>query len=63
MTTYTVFALYADNFQRFCETVEAPTPDEAESIIRANAEGELLIAGVIEGRHVCVDTAKIYGYQ
>lgn len=55
MMTYTVFALYADNLQRYATSTEAESPEEAERIVRNDAEGELLIAGVIEGQHTCLD--------
>lgn len=59
---YTVFALYADNLQRYATSVEAESPEEAERIVRNDAEGELLVAGVIEGSHPCLDpTYAIYG--
>lgn len=53
--TYTVLGIYPDTEQRFATSVEAETPQRAEELAYAEADGELWIAGVIEGEHVCVD--------
>lgn len=62
---YTVLGVYRDNYQRYCTSVEARNPEEAgelaqEQCILDNGfigkELPLIVAGVIEGRHVCADT-------
>ena len=65
MSTYTIFALYKDDQQRFCHQCEATSPQDAETQARAWVEPEaLLIAGVIEGEHQSVDApVKTYGYE
>lgn len=48
MAMYTVLAIYADNEQRFAESVEAETPEDAEEMICAQYPG-LIVAGVVAG--------------
>jgi len=57
---YTVIAVYEDNLQRFATSVVAKSPQEAEALARQDAESDLLVAGVIEGHHECVDAAYAY---
>jgi hypothetical protein len=52
---YTVVAVYAETMQRYAESVEAEGPAEAERIVRENAPDDIIVAGVIEGVHDCVD--------
>ena len=60
MPKYTVLAVYAETHQRYGDSVEAATPQEAERIARENADEPLIIAGVIRGFHDCADT---YAYE
>lgn len=59
MNSYTVFGVYTDPLgQRFAALVEADSPESAELKARDEAEEAadlLMIAGVIEGHHQCVD--------
>jgi hypothetical protein len=54
---YTVLGVYPDTRQRFGTSTFASSPQEAEKVARHEADGELWIAGVIEGEHCCVDAA------
>ena len=49
MSKYTVIALYGDNLQRFATTVDADSPALAERAAVAEADGDLIIAGVVAG--------------
>jgi hypothetical protein len=61
---YTVVALYEDNFQRYCTSVLASSPEEAETLAQERCRNDngfspdvgdlLLIAGVLEGQLSCV---------
>ena len=58
MKTYTVVGIYCDNKQRHCDHIEASTADAAEKKYRhkmMRKGEEMLVAGVIEGAHCCVD--------
>ena len=55
MASYTVFAIYEDNHQRFATTVEAESPEAAEEQAQACAPAPLVVAGVVEGRVLAVD--------
>jgi len=46
---YTVVGIYEDNHQRFCTTVDALTPGQAESLAEAEAGPDLIVAGVFAG--------------
>jgi hypothetical protein len=48
---FTVIGIYTDTMRRFSEVVKAETPVEAEQRIRP----DIMVAGVLEGEHVCVD--------
>lgn len=68
MQHYTVVGLYGDNNQRYATSVQAESPREAESIAREQCdedngfETNLLVAGVVRGRHTCVDAEyAVYG--
>ena len=54
---YTVVGLYAENYQRWAEVVEADDPAEAEEKAQAQRNGNsvLFVAGVFEGEHQAVD--------
>jgi hypothetical protein len=56
---YTVVGIYPDTDQRYCDVVDAATPDSAENKVRARFP-EMLIAAVFEGSITPVDT-KTYG--
>lgn len=58
MRKYTVLALYEESYQRFGDSVEADSPEEAEAIVVENAPAPILVAGVIEGEHACVDVDR-----
>lgn len=58
MKTYTVIALYEDSFQRYADSVDADSPADAERIAQENAPEPILVAGVVEGEHMCVDTDR-----
>lgn len=51
---YTVVGVYTDNNQRYCDTFEALSADEAESLAQSasveRGDGEILVAGVFYGR-------------
>ena len=51
LTDYMVIGLYADNDQRFAESVEAVTPEKAEELFRQD-HPDVLIAGVLAGDHL-----------
>jgi hypothetical protein len=52
---YTVLAVYADQPQRYAETVQAPDPRAAEHLVRDRAPAPLLVAAVIEGTPTLAD--------
>ena len=56
---YTVIALYGPAasvpFQRYCTSIEAVSPKEAERLVLEEADDELIVAGVLEGEHDMVD--------
>jgi len=56
---YTVVGIHPDTDQRYCDTVIASSPDDAEELIRSKFP-EVLIAAVFEGDIAPVDT-KSYG--
>lgn len=62
LITYTVIGIYKSTKQRYCTSVEAMNPTEAQEIARCEIGAEMLIAGVIEGRHSCVDS-ETYAYE
>ena len=49
---YTVIALYGPAasipFQRYCTSIEAVSPKEAERLVLEEADDELIVAGVLE---------------
>ena len=57
--TYTCVGMYEDNGQRWCESYEAESPEEAELTALRKAvergEGDLLICGTFLGDMACVD--------
>ena len=53
--TFTVFAVYAETHQRFATTVEAENSQDAEQLAEQAAEGDLIIAAVVEGEVDAVD--------
>ena len=53
LTNYLVVGLYTDNQQRFAESVEAGTPEEAEELFRKD-HPDVRIAGVVVGDHLKV---------
>lgn len=54
---YTVVGVYRHPLgQRFGTVVEADTPEDAERGAHEEADGDLMVAGVIEGEHDAVDT-------
>lgn len=58
--SFTVFGVYQDdNDQRFATMVEAETPEEAEALALREADGDLIVAGVVAGSHQAVDRAPI----
>lgn len=57
--TYTVVGIHPETDQRYCDSIEAATPNAAEKKIRARLP-EMLIAAVFEGDLTPVDT-KTYG--
>lgn len=46
---YTVIAVYEDNLQRYADSVDADSPEEAERIIIESADAPLIVAGVVAG--------------
>ena len=42
-------------FQRYCTSIEAVSPKEAERLVLEEADDELIVAGVLEGEHDMVD--------
>lgn len=53
--TWTVFAVYDDNEQRYSTFIDAPTVAEAERLAKVGADGPIIIAGVVAGRVHSVD--------
>lgn len=57
MKTFTVIGVYASDYQRFAESVEALNAASAarKMVRKCDKEGgELIVAGVIEGDHMMV---------
>lgn len=59
MDTYTVFAVYADQPQRYATNVQAASAYDAECIARDEAPSDLLVAAVVLGNHRPVDVEYI----
>lgn len=53
--TYTVVGILPDTDQRYCDTIEAATPNSAEKKLRAMLP-DILIAAVFEGLIIPMDT-------
>ena len=49
MPIYTVIGIYEDNHQRYADTVEADSPEEAERIVENSDGPRVMIAGTVEG--------------
>ena len=54
MYEYTIIGYYADTMQRFTDMTTSANPEEAEQYI-LNKYSNVLVCGIIEGRHHCVD--------
>lgn len=55
MEWFTVIALYEENLQRYCTSVEAESVEEAIADVKEETPG-LLIAGVCKGKVSMVDS-------
>jgi hypothetical protein len=55
MQLFTVYAVYPDTQQRFCETVNAADAYSAENIVRDIAQNDLLVAAVVAGSVLPLD--------
>lgn len=55
MQTYTIVAIYEEDNQRYCTSVQAESPEEAESIASQEVSSPIIIAGVFLGEHYPVD--------
>lgn len=60
MRPFTVFGVYQDTEQRYCDTFDARDPGHAQELCLEECDSSLLIASVIEGSHTPVDREE-YG--
>jgi hypothetical protein len=57
LSTYTVIGIYAEDDQRFAQSFEATSSDDAEQQATDWAEAEIVIAGVVAGEAIPSDVA------
>jgi len=61
---FTVVGIYTEPFgQRFATCVIADTARQAEQLAVAEADSDLIVAGVIEGDHAVVDVEYTDGIE
>ncbi len=61
MTEFTVVGYWPDTMQRFCTSVDATTPDEAEETC-LREHPCLAVCGVFLGPQECVDSSEFVGF-
>ena len=55
MPLFTIYAVHADNHQKFSSTYQVDTWEEAVELAQEETEGNLIVAAVVDADHNIVD--------